>query len=224
MRVLVISAHPDDETLGVGGTITRHVRDGDDVTVMIVTDGVTARHDVTGPQRDAVRKACAVLGVEDVRLAGLPDQRLDGGPLLEVIKPIHELVKELEPEVVYTHHRGDANQDHRTIFAATMVAVSPIVGNPVRRVYCYEVSSSTEWAPPMPEWSFQPNHFVDISQTLETKLEAFEAYRETHQTEVKRYPHPRSPEAVRVYAQQRGISVGMESAEAFMLIRELVHA
>lgn len=221
-QVLVIAAHPDDETYGLGGTIARHVRQGDLASVLILSEGVTARHNAIEPQKAAVRKACAALGVDDVRFADLPDQRLDGMPLLEVIQPIHELCKELWPQVVYTHHRGDANQDHRTVFAATLVAVRPFGGNPVERVLCYETASSTEWGPPFAEWEFLPNVFVDISATLEAKLRAVEAYRETFQSEVKPFPHPRSPEAVRIYAQQRGVTVGMLAAEAFVLVRELV--
>jgi LmbE family N-acetylglucosaminyl deacetylase len=221
-RVLVIAAHPDDETYGLGGTIAHHVQEGDQVSVLIMTDGVTARHNHIEPQKAAARKACGTLGVNEVHFAGLPDQRLDGMPLLEVIKPIHELVKGLCPEVVYTHHRGDANQDHRTAFAATMVAVRPTDGCSVRRVLCYEVASSTEWGAPFSECTFVPNVFVDISTTLESKLAALKAYRETFQTEVKAFPHPRSPEAVLIYVQQRGVTVGMQAAEAFVLFRELV--
>jgi len=221
-QVLVVAAHPDDEVFGVGGAIACHVRQGDRVSVLIVTDGVTARHDVTEPQKAAVRKACGALGVQDVRFGNLPDQRLDDMPLLKVIKPISELVKELRPQVVYTHHRGDANQDHRAVFAATLVAVRPFGGNPVERVLCYEVASSTEWGPPFAEWAFLPNVYVDISATLDAKLQAVEAYRETFQSEIKPFPHPRSPEAVSIYAQHRGVSVGMQAAEAFVLVRELV--
>jgi len=221
MKVLVIAAHPDDEAYGTGGTIVRHVKKGDQVTVLFITDGVTARHSMKELQQTAARKACAILGVSDTRFAGLPDQRLDEMPLLEVIKPIHEVLKEVRPQIVYTHHRGDINQDHRAVFAAAMVAVRPFGDNSVQKVLCYEVPSSTEWAPPFGEWAFLPNVFVDIQATLEIKLQAIEAYRETFQSEVKPFPHPRSLEAVRLYAQQRGVSVGMLAAEAFVLIRQL---
>jgi LmbE family N-acetylglucosaminyl deacetylase len=221
-QVLVVAAHPDDEAYGLGGTIVSHVRQGDQVCVLFLTDGVTARHNVTEPQKAAARKACDALGVHAVHFADLPDQRLDQLPLLEITKPISHWVRELRPQVVYTHHRGDANQDHRAAFAATLVVVRPFGENPVERVLCYEVASSTEWGPPYAEWAFQPNVYVDIQSTLECKLRAIEAYRETFQSEVKPFPHPRSPEAARVYAQQRGITVGMQAAEAFMLVRELV--
>lgn len=221
-QVLVVAAHPDDEVFGVGGTIAGHVRQGDRLSVLFLTDGVTARHTMTEPQKVAARKACNALGVEDIHFANLPDQGLDAMPLLEVIRPISQLMRQCRPEVVYTHHRGDANQDHRAVFAATLVAVRPFDGCPVTRVLCYEVASSTEWGPTFPEWAFVPNVYVDISATLEAKLRAVEAYRETYQSEVKPFPHPRSPEAVRIYAQQRGITVGILAAEAFVLVRELV--
>ena len=222
-RVLVVAAHPDDETLGAGGAMAQHAQAGDRVTVLILTDGVTARHDVTEPQKEAARKACAVLGA-DVRFAGLPDQRLDSLPLLEVIDPIMATVRELRPNVVYTHHKGDVNQDHRVAYEASLVAVRPFGDNPVERVLSYEVPSSTEWAPPDPEWAFHPNVFVDIERSLEKKLEAFAHYSATHQSEVKAFPHPRSTEALRLHNRHRGISVGMQACEAFVLIRQLERA
>ncbi len=220
--VLVVAAHPDDEVLGAGGTIARHTRRGDRVSVLIMTDGVTARHHVTEPQKAAARKASRILGVRDVEFVDLPDQRLDSLPLLEVITPIARAIKDLRPEIVYTHHGGDANQDHRAVFAGTLVAVRPFGDNPVKQVLSYAVASSTEWGPPSASWAFLPNVYVDIQDTLEVKLKAFEAYRETFQSEVRPFPDPRSPEAVRTYAEATGIAVGMRAAEAFVLIRELV--
>lgn len=221
-KILVISAHPDDETYGVGGTIAKYAQNGDEVHIVIMTDGVTARHSITEPQKAAARKAGMILGAKEVHFANLPDQKLDHLPLTEVIDPIIKLVRQLQPNIVYTHHRGDANQDHRHIFEATMVAVRPFGNNPVEQVYCYEVASSTEWGPPFNEWAFLPNVYVDIKEFMTTKLAAVEAYRETHESEVKPYPHPRSPEAVDVFAQRHGINVGMTAAEAFMLVRSLV--
>lgn len=221
-NVLVVAAHPDDETYGVGGTIAQHVIRNDQVSVLFLTDGVTARHSATEPQKAAARKACAALSVESVHFADLPDEGLDALPLLEVIRPISKLVRELRPQVLYTHHRGDSNQDHRIAFAATVVAVRPFGDNPVERVLCYEVASSTEWGPPFTEWAFAPNVYVDIASTLDAKLRAVAAYRGTYESEVKPFPHPRSPEAVETYARARGISVGMLAAEAFVLARELI--
>lgn len=220
-RVLVISAHPDDETLGAGGTIRKHLEQGDEVTVFIATDGVTARHDNTSLQAQAAKNACDILEVQNLIMGGLPDQRLDAMPLLEVIDPIYKIVKDIRPEIVYTHHGGDVNQDHRVLFNASLVAVRPVGNNPVKEVYSYEVGSSTEWAPSLNHWAFAPNMYSDISKHLDKKCEALMSYSKTYQSEIPPYPHPRSAEAVRIYAQKRGIEVGMEAAEAFMLIRKL---
>lgn len=221
-QVLVVAAHPDDETYGLGGTMARHIQNGDKVTVIIMTDGVTARHNVLEPQKEAARAACKILGIDDVRFADLPDQKLDVTPLTEIIDPILKLVREIQPQIVYTHHRGDANQDHRRLFEATLVAVRPFGNNPVEQVLCYEVASSTEWGPAFTEWAFLPTVYVDINPFVAQKREAILAYTTTHESEVKPYPHPRSPEAMEVYNKQRGISVGMESAEAFTLMRQLI--
>lgn len=220
-KVLVLAAHPDDETLGVGGTILKHKNDGDLVTVFIVTDGVTVRHNNTEIQKQAALKACKILNVNDVYFGDLPDQRLDGLPLFEVIEPIFKIVKDIQPDVVYTHHGGDVNQDHRVIFNATLVAVRPVNKNSVKEVYCYEVPSSTEWAPPKPNWAFLPNIYVDINNFLEKKIEALLSYSDTFQSEIPPYPHPRSIKAVKMLAQKRGIEVGLKAAESFLLIRKL---
>jgi LmbE family N-acetylglucosaminyl deacetylase len=220
-KILIIAAHPDDETLGVGGAILKHVEANDHVTVFIAADGVTARHDQIEQQQEAALRACRKLGVVDVRFGGLPDQRLDEFPLLELIAPLSQLIKDLRPKVVYTHHGGDVNQDHRAIFEATLIAARPVGDYPVKELYCYEVPSSTEWAPPLNHWVFQPNVYVDIEPFLDKKIEAALEYTRTYQSEIPPYPHPRSPQAIEIYAKRRGIEVGLRAAEAFMLIRKL---
>jgi LmbE family N-acetylglucosaminyl deacetylase len=222
-RVLVVAAHPDDETYGAGGTIARHSAQGDEVSVLFLTDGVGARHGVREPQLEAARQACRALGVKDVRFADLPDQLLDGMPLIEVIDPITQAVREIAPRIVYTHHEGDVNQDHRRVFEAALVAVRPVGNNPVEEVLSFEVASSTEWAPTgNTRWAFMPNVFVDIEPHVEAKRQAIDAYRATHENEVKPFPHPRSQEAVEAYDTARGVSVGLRYAEAFVGIRRLV--
>jgi LmbE family N-acetylglucosaminyl deacetylase len=221
-RVLVVAAHPDDETLGAGGTIARHVENGDEVWVCLVSDGVGARHEHAELQRRCAEKACGVLGVQQVRFCGLPDQGLDGLPLLDLIRPIEDCIEEFRPSVVYTHFMEDVNQDHRCVFRAVMVATRPVGDTTVRRVLCFETPSSTEWAPPFPGNVFSPSVFVDVSATLKHKIDALTAYEHTYMNEVHPYPHPRSYKAVRIYAQRHGIAVGMLAAEPFMLVRQLI--
>jgi N-acetylglucosamine malate deacetylase 1 len=224
MRVLTIAAHPDDETLGVGGTMALHAARGDEVWVCVLTDGVTARHGHVEQQSECAVRAGDVLGVSRIVFCGLPDQRLDNLPLLDVITAIEKCIAEFQPDVVYTHFKEDANQDHRIAFQATLVAARPVEGSSVKRFLCYETASSTEWAAPFTGSVFAPNVFVDITATLETKIEAMRRYADTFSGEVRPYPHPRSYEAMEAYAKRHGAAAGMGAAEPFMLVRELVGA
>jgi LmbE family N-acetylglucosaminyl deacetylase len=218
-KILVVGAHPDDETLGAGGTMARYASEGSEVWVCIVCDGVTKRHAEVGLQRSCAEDACEVLGVTKVVFCNLPDQRLDAMSLVDVIAPIEDCVRELQPDVVLTHFKDDVNQDHRVVFDATMVATRPVPGQCVRTLMCYETASSTEWAAPFQGGVFAPNVFVDITGTLERKVEAMSRYANTHVSEVKEYPHPRSLSAVELYAKRQGVVVGTEAAEPFMLVR-----
>lgn len=221
MRVLTVAAHPDDETLGAGGTMARLTGQGHEVWVCILTDGVTARHRHVEQQQECARRATDVLGVSQVVFVGLPDQRLDSLALLDVITPIEKCIAELEPELVLAPFMEDANQDHRVAFRATVVATRPSPDSCVRRVMCYEIASSTEWAPPFGGTVFAPNVFVDIEATLQTKLDAMRAYEGTHSGEMRPFPHPRSYEALQAYARRHGAAAGVPAAEAFMLVRQV---
>lgn len=220
MRVLTVAAHPDDETLGAGGTMAWHAARGDTVWVVVLTDGVTSRHDKVELQAECARRACDTLGVEKLVLVGLPDQRLDTLSLLDVIGPIEQCIADLQPDVVLTHFAGDVNEDHRLVARATMVAARPVPGTSVRKVCAFEIPSSTDWAPPIPGSIFTPNLYVDISETLETKLTAMKAYADTHWAEVRPYPHPRSIEALTAYSQRHGVAAGLLAAEPFMVLRD----
>jgi LmbE family N-acetylglucosaminyl deacetylase len=218
MKVLIIAAHPDDEVLGVGGTIARHVDEGDLVTIVVCAEGATVRydHDVIAGLQDAARRAALALGVHDVRFLGLRDQHLDAQPILTVIQAIERVVREVQPEIVYTHHRGDVNRDHAVVSEAVMVACRPVGDHP-RAVYLFETPSSTEWAWPMAGGGFAPQHFVDIGATLARKLAAMACY----ETELRPAPHPRSLDALRVRAAYWGQHAGLALAEPFVVARQI---
>ena len=216
-----MGAHPDDETLGAGGTLALHAARGDDTFVLVIADGVSSRHGEVELQEKCARRACDVLGVHEVDFARLPDEQLDALPLLDLITPIEEAIRRYQPDVVLTHFGQDANQDHRAVFQATVVATRPLPGSGVTRVLCWETASSTEWAPPFPGSVFSPNVFVDITSTLAVKLQAMAAYADTYVSEVREYPHPRSFRALAVTARRHGVVVGVRAAEPFMLVREL---
>lgn len=222
-RVLVVAAHPDDEVLGCGGAIARHASEGDSVQVVILAEGITSRRansqDVTIDElHAATHRANELLGVDEVLLDGLPDNRLDSLDRLEVAQRIEAHVQRWRPSVVYTHHCGDVNLDHQIVHHAVVTASRPQPGHCVEMLLFFEVVSSTEWQPPGSGIPFQPNWFVDITQTLERKLDAMNAYVD----EMRSWPHPRSLPAVEHQARWRGASVGVEAAEAFSLGRRLM--
>ncbi len=221
MRVLTVAAHPDDETLGAGGTMARLVREGHEVWVCVLSDGASARHTHVQQQLDCAMRAGEVLGVAHMSFCGFEDQHLDAMPLIDVVTPIEKCVAEFEPELVLTHFGQDVNQDHRVAFSATMVATRPVGPTSVRRVMCFETASSTEWAPPFPGSVFSPNVYVDISSTLSVKLEAMRQYSKTFTGEVPPYPHPRSYQALEATARRHGCAAGVGAAEPFMLVRSV---
>jgi LmbE family N-acetylglucosaminyl deacetylase len=225
MKVLVLAAHPDDEVLGMGGTLCLHAAErGDEVRVVCVTDGSSTQYPgdtgVRERKNDEAQRAAAVLGVTDYVHLDLPDMRLDTLAHADLNKVVEEHVGEVGPEVVYTAH-PDVNADHRALFDSVAVATRPTPGQPVRRVLTYAPTSSTEWTPAATNWFvpnwFVPNWFVDVTATLERKLEAFACF----ETERRDYPHPRSDRALRAHAEFYGASVGCEYAEPFVLVRNV---
>jgi LmbE family N-acetylglucosaminyl deacetylase len=208
----------DDEVLGMGGTIAKHVAAGDAVTVCIVCKRAydhTFDAALIDQEKAACRAAAGILGYSDLRFIELRDELLDER-LLDVIVPLETVVVGVKPDVVYTHHRGDTNQDHRATFLASIVACRRLSPHAVPRLVCYEVLSSTDQAPPFPEWAFQPNFYVDIERFVPRKAEALRAYRR----ELREFPHPRSVKGIEVLAAKRGMEAGMAAAEAFVLLRD----
>lgn len=211
-RVLVIAAHPDDELLGSGGTLALHARAGDEVYAAIACEGESLRYGPGGVgQSEHICRAARTLGIRDTRLLGFADQRLDTVTLTEIIRPLEQLVRELEPHLVYCQFGGDINRDHELLFKATLVATRPTERS-IRTVYAFDTASSTEWGFPQ---SFVPDTWVDISSTLETKIAAMACY----ESEVRPYPHPRSLEALRHRARAWGNRHCLDAAEVFMTVR-----
>ena len=225
-RVLAVVAHPDDEVLGVGGTLARHAAAGDQMQVLIMAEGATARGDAaTGEDgaasvsalTDAAARAATILGYPSPHHAFLPDNRLDTLPLLDIVKQIEAMVASFEPTRVYTHHGGDLNIDHRIVHEAVVTTCRPLPEGTVCGLYAFETPSSTEWRTPSASSLFIPNRFVDITHQLEQKMAALACYAQ----EMRPFPHARSTEAVAALARQRGASVGLEAAEALSVIREI---
>lgn len=223
-HILAIVAHPDDEVLGCGGALALHAASGDDVTVVILADGKSSRgaeagHRVAG-RESAAHDAARILGARSVLLHGFPDNQLDTRSQLELAKAVEAHIAALKPDVVFTHHAGDLNVDHRRTHEAVVTACRPQHGHPVKTLLFFEIPSSTEWQVAGAASAFVPNWFVDISTTLATKLKALRAY----DAEMRAWPHPRSYEGVEHLARWRGATVGCHAAEAFILGRAIIRS
>jgi len=175
-KILVIAAHPDDEVLGCGATIAKHAKSGDEVHVVIMAEGATSRDEQRLPHlraselselERAARSAGEILGSVSLTLHQLPDNRLDSVDLLDLVKLVEQQIDSVKPEIVYTHHAGDLNVDHRRVSEAVAVACRPQPLQPVKTLLFFEVQSSTEWQVPGSGLPFTPNWYVDVSETLE---------------------------------------------------------
>jgi LmbE family N-acetylglucosaminyl deacetylase len=222
MRVLAISAHPDDETLGCAGTLLKHRAAGDSLYWLIATQAHEPQWSgkVIEHKAAEVERVAEAYGIEEYFKLGFPTVRLDVAPQADLIECIHDVVSKATPQLVYLVHGGDVHTDHQAVFTATISVLKPfhMARLGVRRVLCYETLSSTDAAPPQLERTFMPNVFSDITPYLERKIEIMGLY----ETEVQRDPLPRGPSAIRALARYRGATIGVEYAEAFMLIRELM--
>ena len=222
-KILVVAAHPDDELLGVGGTVRRHVNNGDEVYALILGEGQTSRwalrgeadKDVVDSLHEDSRKAAEIIGFTDIFFESLPDNRFDSVAMLDVVKVVEGYVERICPNIIYTHHGGDLNVDHRITHEAVLTATRPIGDMPVREVYGFETVSSTEWNFASRENAFVPQKYVDITDTFECKINALGAYR----SEMREYPHPRSTKTLEALAVVRGSTAGLMMAEAFEVIR-----
>ena len=220
-KILIISAHPDDEVLGCGGTVARLNKEGHTIYTLILGEGITSRDDLRDIKKreknilelkGEAKKANAILGVKEVFFHNFPDNRFDTVPFLYIVKVIEKIKNNIKPDIIFTHYEKDLNIDHQITYKAVITAARPIKGETVKKIYSFEIPSSTEWSFPL---SFSPDVFYDISETIEIKLKALENYK----TELKKYPHPRSLEGVKLTAKNWGMKVGLEYAEAFKVVR-----
>jgi LmbE family N-acetylglucosaminyl deacetylase len=232
LKILIVCAHPDDETIGMGGTLKK-LSKTHDVTVLFVAEGITARrksgfknhpvYDVTHEEMEKMKEeieirkvhakeALKILGVTKMRFLDLPNEELDQVPLLRIIKEIEKEIDETQCEIIFTHHFNDLNLDHRVVYDATITAARPLPGSSVSMIASFEIPASTDWKTP---YQFKPNLFVNISDELESKVNALKAYH----YEIRKSPHPRSKEMTEAGALRWGSLSGYNASEAFEIIR-----
>ena len=219
MKVLVLAPHPDDEILGVGGTIARMAKTGHEVYVCVVTKGQEPLFSVQYVEqgRTECRKADAFLGVKETFFLDFPAVILETVPRYEFNEKIMDIVNKIQPDEVYIPHRGDMQIDHQMVVDAAMVALRPKYKHVIKRIYAYETLSETGWNIPNVQNEFIPNVYVDISDQLEAKLNAMRIF----ESQLGEFPAARSIGALEALARFRGATVNVNAAEAFMLIREI---
>ena len=218
-RVLVIAPHPDDEVLGVGGTIVNYIRNNIEVYICIVTRGFPPlfNENRTMLNREDAKKCHEFLGIKKTYFLDFPAAMLEKAERNELNNALLSIIKEINPTEVFIPHYGDMQKDHQIVSEACMVALRPKYGLSVRRILGYETLSETAWNTPNVQNDFIPNVFIDISDSLSTKKEALSYY----SLQVHPFPDARSEEAIDALAKYRGALMNMMAAEAFMLIREL---
>lgn len=220
-KILIIAAHPDDEVLGCFGTISKYINQGYQAYTLILGEGKTSRDDMRdiNSKKDEIEelnseiiKANKIIGIQEVFIEQLPDNRFDSVDLLDIVKIINKIKEKIKPDIIFTHFENDLNIDHSLTYKAVLTATRPMEDECVKEIYAFEILSSTEWNYPI---SFSPDFFVDISETINLKLEAMAQY----ESELREFPHPRSLEGIKLNAKYHGMRIGKNYVEAFKTIR-----
>ncbi len=223
MKILVIAPHPDDEVLGCGGTIKKYTDSKNKVYLCIVTCAYTPNwsEEFIKSRKEEIKCSNKVLGIERTFFLDLPTVKLDTIPQSKINDLILKCVGEVKPEIIYIPHRGDLNKDHQIIFESSLVATRAKPGISIKKIFSYEVLSETEWGEQKIKKLkdvFLPTVYVDIKKTLKDKIRAMKCYK----SELKKFPHPRSEKGIVVLSEKRGMEAGLENAEAFILIKEII--
>lgn len=223
-KILVLAAHPDDETIGCGGTILKHILSNDKVFCIYFTDGVGARKNKNNKKeinerKKSAKKAEKILGFRwmEKYCGFFPDNELDKVSLLKIIKIIEKIKKIVSPDIIYTHCPYDLNIDHQKIAEATITAFRPQDKEKWKKILTYEIPSSTDYAYHKNKKNFSPNYFVDISKYWLKKKKALLAYKR----ELKKFPNSRSLKGIENLANFRGSQNGLKKAEAFQIIKSI---
>jgi LmbE family N-acetylglucosaminyl deacetylase len=218
-KVLVIAPHPDDETLGCGGTILKHVSNGDEVSWLIVTNIFEEygwKKEICHNRQNEIEKVSNAYQFKRTFKLDYPTMLLDTFPVLDIIKAISKVIDDYRPDTIYLPNRSDVHSDHRIVFQAAYSCTKSFRYPFIKKIFMYETLSETEFSPSLPENTFNPNVFIEISDFIEKKLEIISIYK----SEVMEYPNPRSFELIRILSKLRGSRIGIEYAESFMLIFE----
>jgi lmbE-like protein len=215
-KILVVAVHPDDETLGCGGTLLKHKDSGDEINWLICTK-IDKDNDYYAIRENEIEQASRLYGFDGTYSLWLKTMRVDEYSMSELIGKISKIINEVRPNIIYLPFKGDVHSDHRKIFEASYSCTKSFRYPFIKKIYMMETLSETEFAPSTKEDSFIPNSFVDISEYFEKKIEIMKIFK----SEVAEHPFPRSEKNIRALASLRGATCGCKYAESFMLLKEL---
>lgn len=213
MNILVIAAHPDDEVLGMGGTIKKLSKKNNKIKLCVITEGATAQYNddkMIEIRKKACLKSGKILGINDFEFFEFPDMKLDSIPQIDINIKLEKLIRKFKPQIVYTTPYNDLNKDHQKVYESTLVSTRPLK-NIVNQVLSYEIPGFTKNP-------FQASVYENITKEFSTKIKAFECYK----SEIENFPHPRSIKSLESISMYRGVEAGFQKAEAFKLVRSLV--
>lgn len=217
-NVIIISAHPDDETIGAGGTLLKHKKNGDNIYWLNVTSIFESQgfsQEKIKQRSEEIKKVSDLYGFKEVFLLDYPTMTLTSESILTLVPKISSIFNSVQPEIIYTLNRSDAHSDHRVLSQAVMASTKSFRHPYIKKVLMYECISETEFAPAFPENTFIPNYFVDVTDFLNEKIEIMKIY----QSEIGQPPFPRSIENLTALATFRGSSSGCMFAEAFQVVK-----
>ena len=218
-NVLIVAAHPDDEVLGCGGTIAKHVEEKYTVTIIFICDGETSRSKKIQnlkARNESAEKVSELLGCQKPIFFNFPDNKLDSIIFLEIVQKLESYIIKIKPNIIYTHHYNDLNIDHQLTCKSLITACRPLPKSFVKSIYLFEIPSSTEWS--ISNDKFSPNKFIDITSYKSKKDKALDLYKE----EMRDFPHPRSKKAISAIENLRGVISNVEFAEAFQIYRQIL--
>ena len=220
-KILAVAVHPDDETLGCGGALLKHKKNGDEIYWLILTsvdvENGWKEEDVES-RRNEIDKVSEMYGFSAIHNLSFPATRLDTISMKDLISEISKIIQKVEPDMIYIPNRSDIHTDHQVAFKAIMSCTKVFRYKFIKKILMYECLSETEFSPSLPTDSFIPNVFIDITGFLEEKIKIMNLYR----SEMGAFPFPRSVENIRALATYRGATVGVEAAEAFVLLKEVL--
>lgn len=216
-KILAIAVHPDDETLGCGGTLLKHKANGDEIHWLICTT-IDKNHSYYETREEEIEEVSNLYKFNSVHNLRLKTMQVDEYSMSELVGKISKVINEIKPNIIYLPFKGDVHSDHREIFEASYSCTKSFRYPFIRKIYMMETLSETEFAPSTKEDSFVPNTFVDISEFIDKKLEIMQVFK----SEIDKHPFPRSERNLRALAIFRGATCGCEYAESFILLKEIV--